>query len=153
MGWRGRVDRREVSLGLIGRRFVLPGAVAAALEQVFEEPVDRIIVIERSRYAKLHRGMRATTRRDRILLAMSGAEFAANPEMLLHEYYHVLCQWQSGHLTRWRYVLESARYGYWNNRYEQEAREFSAAALGEYCRYLEEAASRLQSVPAAIRGA
>jgi hypothetical protein len=143
------VSRRQ----LFGRRYLLPPSVAAALEQLFEEAVDGVIVIEHSRYAKLHRGISATTRPNRIFLAMSGAEFVASPELLLHEYYHVLCQWRSGHLTRWRYVLESARYGYWNNRYEQEAREFSAAALSEYCRYLEEAASRLQSVPAAIRGA
>jgi hypothetical protein len=138
---------------MIGRRFVLPAAVAAALERVFEEPVDRIIVIERSSYAKLHRGMRATTRPDRILLAMSGAEFAANPELLLHEYYHVLCQWRSGYLTRWRYALECVRYGYWDNRYEQEAREFTAAALSEYCRFLEEADSRLHSAPVTSRDA
>jgi len=35
------------------------------LEQVFEEPVDGVIVIERSRYAKLHRGISATTRPNR----------------------------------------------------------------------------------------
>jgi hypothetical protein len=32
--------------------------------------------------------MSATTRPNRILLAASGAEFIANPEMLLHEYFH-----------------------------------------------------------------
>ena len=103
---------------MIGRRYVLPRAVAAALERVFEEPADGVIVIERSRYAKLHRGMSATTRPNRILLAMSGAEFVASPELLLHEYYHVLCQWRPGYLTRWRYVVECVRCGYWRNKYE-----------------------------------
>lgn len=51
---------------LIGRRYVLPPVVRAALEQVFGEPVDRIIVIEHSRYARIHRGMTATTRPNRI---------------------------------------------------------------------------------------
>jgi hypothetical protein len=121
---------------LFGRRYTLPQPVAAALEQIFEEPVDAVIVIEHSRYAKLHRGLSATTRPSRILLAMSGAEFVASPELLLHEYYHVLCQWQTGYLTRWRYVLEYLRSGYWENRYEQEAREFAAAAAEQYCGFL-----------------
>ncbi len=81
---------------MIGRRYVLPRAVAAALERVFEEPVGGVIVIESSRYAKLHRGMSAATRPNRILLAMSGAEFVASPELLVHEYYHVLCQVAGG---------------------------------------------------------
>jgi hypothetical protein len=111
---------------------VLPPSVAAALEQLFEEPVDGVIVIEHSRYAKLHWGISATTRPNRIFLAMSGVEFVANPELLLHEYYHVLCQWRTGYLTRWRYAVESVRRGYRENRYEQEAREFAAAALETY---------------------
>jgi hypothetical protein len=121
---------------MIGHRYELPEAVAAALEQVFEEPVDGVVVIERSRYARLHRRMTATTRPNRILLAISGAEFVARPELLLHEYYHVLCQWRTGYLTRWRYVMESIRCGYWQNRYEQEAREFASANVEQYCGFL-----------------
>src|SRR5579863_4228003 len=121
---------------MIGRRYALPRAVAAALEQVFEEPVTGVIVIERSRYAKLHRGMSATTRPNRIFLAISGSDFAASPELLLHEYYHVLCQWRTGYLTRWRYLVESVRRGYWENRYEQEAREFASANMEQYREYL-----------------
>ena len=121
---------------MIGRRYVLPRAVAAALERVFEGPADGVIVVERSRYAKLHRGMSATTRPNRILLAISGAAFVADPELLLHEYFHVLRQWRTAHLTRWRYVVESARCGYWNNRYEREARAFAAGAVAQYRGYL-----------------
>jgi hypothetical protein len=117
---------------MIGRRYVLPQLVAAALEQVFEEPADSVVVIEHSRFAKLHRGMTATTRPNRILLAISGAEFVASPELLLHEYYHVICQWRTGYLTRWRYVAEFARRGYWQNRYEQEAREFASENAEQY---------------------
>ncbi len=115
---------------------MLPTAVAAALAQVFEEPVDGVIVIERSHYAKLHWGMSATTRPNRILLAICGAEFIASPEMLLHEYYHVLCQWRSGYLTRWRYLREFVHCGYRENRFELEARSFAAAAVEPYHRYL-----------------
>jgi len=118
--------------GLFGRRYVLPQAVADALQQVFAESVATVIVIEHSRYARAHRGMCATTRPNRILLAISGAEFIARPEVLLHEYFHVLRQWRTGRLTRWRYVLESARCGYWANRYEREAREFTDATVERY---------------------
>jgi hypothetical protein len=115
---------------------VLPESVAAALEGVFAEPVGGVIVIEHSRYARLHRGAWATTRPNLILLAISGAEFVADPDLLLHEYYHVLRQWGRAHLTRWRYVVETARCGYWNNRYEREAREFAAGAAEQYRRCL-----------------
>jgi len=125
---------------LIGRRYLLPHVVAAALERLFEESVSQVAVIERSRYAKLHRGMAATTRPNRILLTISGAEFASNPELLLHEYYHVLCQWRTGYLTRWRYMVESIRCGYRQNRYELEAREFAAANLDQYRGFLREIA-------------
>jgi hypothetical protein len=80
--------------------------------------------------------MRATTRPDRILLAITGAEFVADSEFLLHEYFHVVRQWRPGRLTRWRYLAESARRGYWANRYEQEAREFARSARERFEQYL-----------------
>jgi Domain of unknown function (DUF4157) len=123
---------------MIGRRYAIPPAVSAALERVFGEPVSAVVVIESSHYARAHLGMRATTRPNRILLSISGAEFANDPEMLLHEYFHVLRQWRPGHLTRWRYLKESARRGYWDNCYEREARAFAAAAEALYRRYLRE---------------
>jgi len=115
---------------------MLPAPVTAALQQVFAEPVGGVIVIEHSRYARLHRGACATTRPNRILLAMSGAAFVADHELLLHEYFHVLRQWRTARLTRWRYVVESVRRGYWDNNYELEAREFAAGATEQYRRYL-----------------
>ncbi len=126
----------ETHSGLFGRRYMLPPPVTAALEHVFAESVGGVIVIEHSRYARLHRGMCATTRPNRIFLAISGAAFVADPELLLHEYFHVLRQWRTARLTRWRYVVESARRGYWDNRYELEAREFAAEATEQYRRYL-----------------
>jgi hypothetical protein len=123
---------------VIGRRYVLPHGVSAALGRAFAEPVDGVIVIENSLYARAHRGMRATTRPNRILLACSGAQFTAEPELLLHEYFHVVRQWRTGYLTRWRYLTESARRGYWDNRYEREAREFTAAALEPFLRSLDQ---------------
>ena len=119
---------------------MLPRPTRAALERIFEAPVDGIIVIENSLYARAHLGMYATTRPNRILLAGSGAGFAANPELLLHEYFHVIRQWRPGRLTRWRYLAESARRGYQANRYEQEAREFAATARERLEQYLQELA-------------
>jgi hypothetical protein len=121
---------------VIGRRYFLPSEVRAALEQVLAEPVDAVVVIENSLYARAHLGMRATTRPNRILLACGGAQFVAAPELLLHEYFHVVRQWRGGYLTRWRYLEESALHGYWANRYEREARDFTAAALQPYLRCL-----------------
>jgi len=131
-----RAKSAEAQGALFGRRYVPPAPVIAALQQVFAEPVEGVIVIEHSRYARLHRGMRATTRPNRILLAMSGAAFVADHELLLHEYFHVIRQWRTAQLTRWSYVVESVRRGYWDNRYELEAREFAAGAAELYGRYL-----------------
>jgi hypothetical protein len=79
-------------------------------------------------------------RPNRTLLANGGAGFVANPELLLHEYFHVIRQWRPGHLTRWRYLAESARRGYQANRYEQDAREFAATARERLEQYLQELA-------------
>jgi hypothetical protein len=127
---------RTVGRRLFGQRYWLPKRVEMALEQVFEEPVGAVKVIEHSMYARAHLGMTATTRPNRILLAIGGGEFVANADLLLHEYFHVLRQWGTGSLTRRRYLVESARRGYWENRFEREAREFSAGMVPRYRDYL-----------------
>jgi hypothetical protein len=104
-----------------------PAALLAALQEIFGEPVEHVRVIEHSFYARLHFGARATTRRNRILLRDSAAAFWRDPDLVLHEYFHVLRQWQPRRLTIWRYVVESLRRGYWLNRFEIEARQFAAA--------------------------
>ena len=112
---------------MFGHRSSIPAPIAHALHQIFGEPVDHIRVIENSLYARMHLGARATTRRGRILLRGSAADFWNDPELILHEYFHVLRQWQNRRLTLWRYLAESVRNGYWHNRYEIEARAFAAA--------------------------
>jgi len=107
-------------------RRVPPQPLRAALQEIFGTPVDHVSVIEHSFYARLHLGARATTRRNRILLRDSAAAFWSDPDLVLHEYFHVLRQWQPRRLTIWRYVVESLRRGYWLNRFEIEAREFAA---------------------------
>ena len=109
------------------RTRVPPQPLRAALEEIFGEPVEHVRVVEHSFYARLHFGARATTRRNRILLRDSAADFWADPDLVLHEYFHVLRQWQPRRLTIWRYVVESLRRGYWLNRFEIEARQFAAS--------------------------
>jgi hypothetical protein len=117
---------------MFGHRSSIPASLSFALREIFGEPVDHIRVIENSLYARMHFGARATTRRGRILLRGSANDFWNDPELVLHEYFHVLRQWQPRRLTIWRYLKESARNGYWHNCYEIEARAFAAA----HCRAL-----------------
>jgi hypothetical protein len=106
------------------REAAVPDAVAGALEQLLGERIGHVKVIEHSWFARLH-GAFATTRLHRIYLRGSAAEFFSNPWLMLHEYCHVLRQWQTGSLTVSGYVLECLKRGYWNNRFEVEAREFA----------------------------
>jgi hypothetical protein len=107
-----------------GRKAAVPEAVGGALERVLGERIGHVKIIEHSWFARLH-GACATTRLHRIYLRGSAAEFFTNPWLMLHEYCHVLRQWQTGSLTAPRYLLECLRRGYWNNRFEVEAREFA----------------------------
>lgn len=112
---------------------MLPEALRHALAAVFDVPtatIDRVRIVEQSRFARLHgRRVAATTRRDVIYVAGSGRRFAADLDLVLHEYFHVLRQWNPGTLTVWRYVVESLRHGYHRNRFEIEARRFTRAHL------------------------
>ena len=104
----------------------MPPGVRTLLLELFGEDIDRVRVVEHSLVNRLHLRPRAVTRRDRIYLDGDLREFWSDPELVVHEYFHVLRQWATGHLTVWRYVVESLARGYWNNRYEVEAREFAA---------------------------
>lgn len=113
---------------------LIPLAERAALGQLLGAPVDDVVLVENSWYARLHAGARATTRRNRILLAGSARDFAADPALMLHEYYHVLRQWNPGRLTIWRYLVEWLQRGYLENRYERHARRFAASRLPAFRR-------------------
>jgi hypothetical protein len=105
----------------------VPGPVRAALEELLGASIAHVRVIEHSWLARLHGRAVATTRRGRIYLRGSAADFWNNPPLMLHEYCHVIRQWETGELTTARYVLECLRRGYWNNRFEIEARAFATA--------------------------
>ena len=108
----------------------MPPALRAALVELLGDEVDGVEIVERSWYARLHLGARATTRRNRILLRGTAEQFFADPALVLHEYFHVLRQWNSGRLSIAAYLWEWLRRGYWHNRYEHQARRFVHLRLG-----------------------
>jgi Domain of unknown function (DUF4157) len=120
----------------MGRRVAVPPNVQAALETIFGAGVANVRVIENSVFARLHMRATATTRRRRIYLRGSAASFFNDPALMLHEYCHVLKQWEPGLLTTARYVGEWLRRGYWDNRFEIEAREFAADHLYRFRAHL-----------------
>ncbi len=111
----------------LGRVITLPDRVNASLEVLFEGPVHHVQVIENSWFVRLHGRAIATTRPGRIYLRGSGADFFDDPWLMLHEYCHVLRQWEPRTLTIRSYLAECMRKGYWDNRFEVEARAFADA--------------------------
>ncbi len=107
----------------------LPERLRATLVELFGDDVDGVEIVEHSWYARLHFGARATTRRNRILLRGSAEEFLRDPALVLHEYFHVLRQWNRGRLSTRGYLVDWLRRGYWENRYERQARRFVALRL------------------------
>ncbi len=116
----------------MGRKVTAPRHVRATLRHVFGDGVDQVQIIERSWRVRLHGRAQATTRRRRIYLRGSADEFFADPVLMLHEYCHVLHQWETRRLSSWRYLLEWFRRGYWDNRFEVEAREFTEDQLHRF---------------------
>lgn len=109
----------------MGRKVPLPPHVRATLHRLFGDAVDLVEVVEHSWFTRLHWRAHATTRRRRIYLRGSAADFFDDPVLMLHEYFHVLRQWEPRELSVWRYLVEWFRRGYWDNRFEIEAREFT----------------------------
>jgi hypothetical protein len=114
----------------------MPARMRQALAEVFGDAVDEVVLREHSWFARLHGRARATTRRNTIYLRGSLDEFFADPELVLHEYFHVLRQWNRGRLSQWLYLVEWWRNGYWKNRYERQARRFARLRLQAYARAL-----------------
>jgi len=107
----------------------MPDELRRALTDVFGDPVDDVVLHEYSWFARLHGRATATTRRNTIYLRGSADDFFASPELMLHEYFHVLRQWNRGRMNVFDYLLEWCRRGYWQNRYERQARRFVSLRL------------------------
>jgi hypothetical protein len=105
----------------------LPGPLRERLLELFGPGIGEVRIVEYSWINALHGWPLAVTRRNRIYLRWGLAEFAAHPQLVLHEYFHVIEQWNTGRLTAWRYLLQNLRRGYHANPYEMEARAFAAA--------------------------
>jgi len=111
----------------LGRAIALPASVSTSLSVLLGGPVDHVRIFEHSLFVRLHGRAIATTRPGRIYLRGSAAEFFDNPWLMLHEYWHVIKQWEPRTLSLRRYLVECMRRGYWNNRFEVEARAFADA--------------------------
>ena len=117
------------TIGHMGRRAALPESARSALANFFGDDIARVEVIENSFFAHLHWKAVATTRRRRIYLRGSAEDFFNDPALMMHEYFHVMKQWEPRLLTSCRYVLEWLRHGYWSNRFEVEAWQFTTENL------------------------
>ena len=116
----------------LGNRCYPPKDVEAALTSLFGQSVSHVKVIQYSIYVRWHLRAIATTRTNCIYLRGSGKEFFADGPLLLHEYFHVIRQWATGDLTIPKYLMECFRRGYWDNRYEIEAREYTSNEIFRY---------------------
>jgi len=111
----------------------LPDGLRAALAGIFGvDALAAVQVHDRVWWLKPLPWIRAITGPGRIWLRGSAEEFFADPELVLHEYCHVLQQWAPGRLSVLRYLGESLRHGYWHNRFEVEARAFAARELPRF---------------------
>ena len=132
----------------VGNRCFPPKDVQLALESLFGYPVSQIKVIQYSIFVRFHWRAIATTRTNRIYVRGSGKEFFSDGPLVLHEYFHVIRQWATGDLTVPRYLLECFRRGYWDNRYEVEAREYTSTEIFRYRALL--AQHRTASLPPGV---
>jgi RHS repeat-associated protein len=86
-----------------------------------------------------------TTRRNEIRLPPNFPcdDFFNNPFLVLHEYYHVLEQWNTGELSVLKYGWEWSKHGSSDgNRYEDAANQFAREHLDELKKCLDENCSQ-----------
>lgn len=114
-----------------------------ALATLFgQEAARRVVVHERVWWLQPLPWVAAITGPSRIWLRGGAEDFFADPEFVLHEYCHVIDQWDARRLSVLRYLREWWRVGYWRNAYEVEARDFAAREVGRCRRLLAEARAR-----------
>jgi len=106
---RAVAGNRAANIVNMRRRVLVPEPVLISLAKFFGEGVERVEVFENSFFARLHWHALATTRRRRIYLRGSAEDFFKDPALMMHEYFHVMKQWEPLLLTSGRYVLEWLR--------------------------------------------
>lgn len=114
------------------------GAVADCLEKIFGQSAAGVNV----RNKRIVKNEWITTRRNSIRLPsdFSASDFFSRPHLVLHEYYHVLRQWNTGELSRRAYAAEFLRNGpAEGNRFEDAANAFADGNLSAFQKCLEEA--------------
>lgn len=119
-----------------GTRYTIPPQIENALERLFSDPkfdpprIASIEVIYSPAFVRLH-GIRSgsVTRPGRIHTNLSEELFFALDKHVLHEFYHVVQQWDRDKMSVVGYLLRA-------RRREREARDFSQAFLEEYRRLL-----------------
>ncbi|MDZ4314545.1 MAG: RHS repeat-associated core domain-containing protein [Azonexus sp.] len=120
------------------------GAMADCLGMIFGQSVNGVDV----RNKRFVNNDFITTRRDSIRLPpdVSTEDFFSNNHLVLHEYFHVLRQWNTGQLTRRAYAIEFLRNGSSEgNRFEDAANAFAkdhAQALKDCLRQNKEGCSK-----------
>jgi len=107
-----------------------------------EAAVRGVVVRERVWWLQPMPWVAAITGPSRIWLRGPAEDFFADPEFVLHEYWHVLDQWDTRRLSISRYLREWWRVGYWRNVQEMEARAFAAREVGRCRQLLAEARAR-----------
>src|SRR5262249_50021183 len=95
------------------------------------EVIDRIRIIEYADRIELQGNTIAVTRQDLIMLKFSGDSFFGDLETVLHEYFHVIYQWDNGmkfgdYLAASRSAAAQGLDPYYDNAYEVAARWFAS---------------------------
>jgi hypothetical protein len=114
-----------------------------------QEAARSVVLRERVWWLRPLPWVAAITGPSRIWLRGRAEDFFADPDLVLHEYCHVINQWDTRRLSIPRYLIEWCRVGYWRNAYEVEARAFAARELGRCRRLLAEARTRESGARAA----
>jgi RHS repeat-associated protein len=99
------------------------------LEKLFKKSVDSVKIVPK---VKNDSKWSATTSTNKIIPYVPCEEFLAGHRGVLEEYYHVLEQWNTGRLTRFKYAVEYLKHGYDNNRFEIEAMGFADQNAKEF---------------------
>ena len=121
----------------------LPDDWALTLATVFGHEAARSVVVrERVWWLRPMPWVVAITGPSRIWLRGRAEDFFADTELVLHEYYHVINQWDTRRLSILRYLREWLWVGYWRNKFEVEARAFAAREVGRCGQLLAEARTR-----------